>query len=148
MYLVMEKKPKKSYSCFIELLKKGVSGLCISRQHPKSVRVKYPIDDTHILWLTTATGDNYVNPTNIGILTNFTVNFMQSNIDNSAVLIDGIEYLSVYNEFSSVLKSVYHINEMAMKSGGIVIIPVAPQAFVDKNLALLEREAEVTRPVY
>ena len=93
-------------------------------------------------------GVNYVNPTNIGILTNFTVNFMQNNLDNSAVLIDGIEYLSIYNDFNSVLKSVYYINEVAMKNGAIVIIPVAPQAFVDKNLALLEREAEVARPIH
>ena len=146
MYLVMEKKPQMSYGCFTGLLEKGVNGLCISRQHPKSVRVKFPVAETHILWLTTAMGDNYVNPTNIGILTNFTVNFMQSNLDNCAVLIDGIEYLSVYNDFYSVLKSVYYINEVAMKNGAIVIIPVAPQAFVDKNLALLEREAEVARP--
>lgn len=146
LYLVMEKKPNMSYGCFTGLLKNGVSGLCISRQHPKSLRLKYPIENTHILWLTTAMGDNYVNPTNIGILTNFTVNFMQSNQNNSAVLIDGIEYLSVYNDFNSVLKSIYLINEVAMKSGAIVIIPVAPKAFVNKNLALLEREAEVARP--
>ena len=146
LYLVMEKKPHISYGCFTDLIKKGVNGLCISRQHPKSLSVKYPIADTHILWLTTAMGVNYVNPTNIGILTNYTVNFMQNNLDNSAVLIDGIEYLSVYNDFNSVLKSLYYINEVAMKNGAIVIIPVAPQAFVDKNLALLEREAEVARP--
>ena len=85
--------------------------------------------ETHILWLTTAMGENYINPTNIGILTNFTVNFMESNLDNCAVLIDGIEYLSVYNEFNSVLKSLYFINEVAMKNGAIVIIPVVPQAF-------------------
>lgn len=146
LYLVMEKKPRMSYGCFSGLLEKGVTGLCISRQHPKSLRVKYPIPDTHILWLTTAMGDNYINPTNIGILTNFTVNFMQSNMDNSVILIDGIEYLSIYNDFNRVLKSVYYINEVAMKSGAIVIIPVTPEAFVDKNLALLEREAEVARP--
>jgi len=146
MYLVMEKKPKMSYGCFSDLLKKGVTGLCISRQHPKSIRVKYPIANTHILWLTTAMGDNYVNPTNIGILTNFTVNFIKSNIENCAVLIDGIEYLTVYNDFNIVLKSIYYINEVAMKNGAIVIIPVAPQAFVDKDLARLEREAEVARP--
>ena len=146
MYLVMEKKPQMSYGCFTSLIQKGVTGLCISRQHPKSIYERYPMADTHILWLTTAMGENYVNPTNIGILTNFAVNFMQSNLDNSTVLIDGIEYLTVYNEFSSVLKSVYYINEVAMKNGVIVIIPVAPQAFTDKNLALLEREAEVARP--
>jgi archaellum biogenesis ATPase FlaH len=146
LYLVMEKKPQMSYGCFTGLLKKGVTGLCISRQHPKSIRVNYSMEYTHILWLTTAMGDNYVNPTNIGILTNFTVNFMHSNVDNSVVLIDGIEYLTVYNDFNSVLKSVYYINEVAMKSRAIVIIPVAPQAFEDKNLALLEREAKVSRP--
>ncbi len=146
MYLVMEKRPQKSYDCFTDLLKKGMSGLCISRQHPKAIRVKYPFEDTHILWLTTTMGDNYINPSNIGILTNFTVNFIKSNIDNSTVLIDGIEYLSIYNDFNSVLKSVYYINEVAMKNGAIVIIPLTPQAFVDKNLALLEREAHVARP--
>lgn len=146
MYLVVEKKPRVSYGCFTELLENGVPGLCISRQHPKSIKVKYPVSITHVLWLTTAMGENYVNPSNIGILTNFTVNFIQSNTGNSAVLLDGIEYLSVYNDFTSVLKTIYYLNEVTMKYGAILIVPVSPQAFADKNLALLEREGHVARP--
>ncbi len=96
----------------MNLVEDGSQGLCISRQHPESLKVKYPLTETPILWLTTATGHNYVNPTNIGILTNFTVNFMENNAENSAIIIDGIEYLSIYNDFSNVLKYVYYIHEV------------------------------------
>ena len=146
MYLIMEKKPKMSFDYFLGLIDNGALGLCISRQHPESLKAKYSGLKAHTLWLTTALGENYINPTNIGILTNFTVNFMQSNRNNSAIILDGVEYLTLYNDFNNILKSIYFINEVAMMSGAVVIVPLAPQAFTEKNLALLEREAEIARP--
>ncbi len=146
VYLVKEKKPEKTFEYFQKIIKMDFEGLCISRRHPESLKQKYEMDGTTILWLTTAMGEDYINPTNLGILTNFTVNFMEKNPSNCVIMMDGIEYLSIYNDFMNVLKSIYFLNEVAMKNEAIVLISITPGAFIDKNLALLERDIEVMEP--
>jgi hypothetical protein len=145
-YLVKESKPKNSFDYFKELVVKGNKGLCISRQHPKRLEKIYLLRDTSILWLTTAIGENYINPGSVGILTNFTVNFIEKYQDHSAVIVDGLEYILTYNKFEKMLKSIYFINEVAEKNKGIVIIPLSPEAFNEKNLALMERYTEAIEP--
>lgn len=143
IYLVKENKPNESFNYFMDLIKKDVKGLCISRQHPESLKAKFAINDASIVWLTTSIGEDYVNPTNIGILMDFVENFIKKTPNNSVVLLDGIEYLSSYIDFTQLLESLHYMNEVATKNGAIVIIPLTPEAFVHEDKTLLEKDTEI-----
>jgi two-component system cell cycle response regulator len=95
-------------------------------------------------------GKVYVNPTNIGILSDTIIRFVEKSGD-SIVLIDGVEFLIVNNDFDKVLRMVHHVTEAVMENRSRLIISVDPRTLETRELALLERnmeiiEAEEARP--
>jgi archaellum biogenesis ATPase FlaH len=73
----------------------------------------------------------------------FVENFIKKTPNNSVVLLDGIEYLSSYIDFTQLLESLHYMNEVATKNGAIVIIPLTPEAFVHEDKTLLEKDTEI-----
>ncbi|MBM4237826.1 MAG: DUF835 domain-containing protein, partial [Euryarchaeota archaeon] len=57
--------------------------------------------------------------------------------------IDGIEYLSLFNDFSRLQMFVEQINDIVMESRAILLIAVDPRLFDPRSLARLQRFAEV-----
>ncbi|MBU7044989.1 MAG: DUF835 domain-containing protein [Theionarchaea archaeon] len=56
-------------------------------------------------------------------------------------LLDGLEYLIVHNKFDQVLKQLYIIREVLSRHGGILLIPLDPEAFSEKEMGFLEKES-------
>ena len=142
MYVVRERKPFLSYKLFENTLADNVPGLCVTRQFPDKVREAFEIKDTRILWLSHTPGKDHHNPTSIGTLATIISSFIER-YDRCVVLIDGLEYLVINNGFQQVLRFAEHINEQVMQSRSTVLIPISPNAFSEKELALLERNVEV-----
>ncbi len=120
----------------------GVPGLCVTRQFPEKVRESFELKDTRILWLSHTPGQDHHNPTSIGTLATVISSFIER-YKRCVVLIDGLEYLVINNGFQQVLRFVEHINEQVMQSRSTVLVPISPNAFSEKELALLERNVEV-----
>jgi hypothetical protein len=142
MYVVRERKPFLSYKLFENTLADNVPGLCVTRQFPDKVREAFELKDTRILWLSHTPGKDHHNPTSIGTLATIISSFIER-YDRCVVLIDGLEYLVINNGFQQVLRFAEHINEQVMQSRSTVLIPISPNAFSEKELALLERNVEV-----
>lgn len=146
-YIVEESPPDISFDAFVNILstvtegsKKAV-GLAVSRQHPDLIRQKYGLEATPIFWLATRAGEDVISPTNLGILTDTLVRFVEENQDG-VVLLDGIEYLISNNDFNKVLRVIDQVNDHISQSRSLMIVPVDPRAFSQKELALLERNTE------
>jgi archaellum biogenesis ATPase FlaH len=139
---VRERKPFLSYKLFENALADNVPGLCVTRQFPDKVREAFELKDTRILWLSHTPGKDHHNPTSIGTLATIISSFIER-YDKCVVLIDGLEYLVINNGFQQVLRFAEHINEQVMQSRSTVLIPISPNAFSEKELALLERNVEV-----
>jgi len=146
-YVVEESPPDISFDAFVNILstvgeggKKAV-GLAVSRQHPDLIRQKYGLETTPIYWLATRAGQEVISPTNLGILTNTIVSFVESN-PSGVVLLDGIEYLVSNNDFNKVLRVIDQVNDHIAQSHAIMILPVDTRAFDGKEIALLERNME------
>ena len=146
-YVVEESPPDISFDAFVNIVstvdargKKSV-GLAVSRQHSDLIRQKYGLETTPIFWLATRTGQEVISPTNLGILTHTLVQFVEHN-SGGIILLDGIEYLVSNNDFSKVLRTIDQVNDHISQSQAIMIIPVDPRAFDQKELALLERNME------
>ena len=141
-YVVRERKPFLAYKLFETNLTEDTPGLCVTRQFPEKVKESFDMKETRILWLSHTPGKDHHNPTSIGTLATIISSFIER-YKKCVVLIDGLEYLVINNGFQQVLRFVEHINEQVMQSRSTVIIPISPNAFSEKELALLERNVEV-----
>jgi two-component system cell cycle response regulator len=142
-YLVEEKKPDLAFRLFRQLVGEGLPGLVITRQYPDRVRREKGLPDAKVLWLSHTPGEDYHNPTAIGTLAKTVSRFIEDHKGEAVVLLDGLEYLIVNNGFLQTLMFVEHVNEFVMQRKAVVLIPVAPDALEEKELALLERNLEV-----
>ena len=146
-YVVEESPPDISFDAFVNIVstvdsggKKSV-GLAVSRLHSDLIRQKYGLETTPIYWLATRAGQDVISPTNLGILTHTLMQFVEDNA-GGIILLDGIEYLVSNNDFNKVLRTIDQVNDHISQSQAIMIIPVDPRAFDQKELALLERNME------
>jgi hypothetical protein len=138
-YLIMEDNPTKSYSLFSELIDSGHSGLCMTRTFPGRVKSTYSFEDVSILWLSRAKDPDSILPTNLGAVLRSIKDFMEGS-ESGVILLDGLEYLIVHNEFPRVLKLVHILNEMAAMNNSILIIPLNPLTLDEGKIALLKRD--------
>jgi DNA-binding response OmpR family regulator len=141
-YLLKEAKPKKSFEIFVDQVTHDIQGLCVTRQHPSVVRKDWGLEKTPIIWLTNQLGKVYINPTNIGILGETITRFVEKSGD-SVVIIDGIEFLIINNDFEKVLRMLHNITDAAMENRSRLIISVDPRTLHVRELALLERNMEI-----
>lgn len=141
-YLIKEKKPKKSFEIFVDQVMHNIQGLCISRQHPEIIRKTWGLEKTPIIWLSNQLGKVYINPTNISILSDTIIRFIEKSGD-SVILIDGIEFLVISNDFNKTLRMIHHVTEAVMEFKSRLILSVDPRAFDTRELALLERNMEI-----
>jgi two-component system cell cycle response regulator len=150
-YVVEETPPAVSFDAFSNLISTAdengskVVGLLVTRQHPDMVRQKYGLKNTPVYWLATRAGEGVISPTNLGILTQTMVKFVQEN-ESGVVLLDGLEYLVSNNDFNKVLRAIDQVNDHISQSGSRLILPVDPRAFEPRELALLERNMEKFGP--
>ena len=141
-YIVKEQKPVKSFEIFVDQVTHKIQGLCVTRQHPDIIREEWGLEKTPIIWLSNQLGKVYVNPTNISILSDTIIRFVEKSGD-SVIILDGIEFLMVNNDFNKVLRMVHHISEAVMEYKSRLIISVDPRALETRELALLERNMEI-----
>jgi len=141
-YLVMEENPAKSYKLFSDFIDSGYSGLCITRTFPQRVRSNYYFEGISILWLSRRGGTDSILPTNLGMVVNNIKDFMIAN-EKSVILLDGLEYLIVHNDFEKVLKLVHALDELTAIYNSILIIPLNFQTLDEEKIALLKRELKV-----
>ena len=146
-YIVEESPPDISFDAFVNIVSTSsngsakLAGLAVSRQHPDLIRQKYGLEATPILWLATRAGDDVLAPTNLGILTHTLIKFIEEN-QSGVILLDGLEYLVSNNDYNKVLRVIDQVHDHISQSKAILIVPVDPRAFSQKELALLERNTE------
>lgn len=141
-YLVMEENPSKSYKLFSDFIDSGYSGLCITRTFPQRVRSNYYFEGISILWLSRRGGTDSILPTNLGAVVSNIKDFMVAN-EKSVILLDGLEYLIVHNDFEKVLKLVHALDELTAINNSILIIPLNFQTLDEEKIALLKRELKI-----
>ncbi|UCG69770.1 MAG: DUF835 domain-containing protein, partial [Thermoplasmata archaeon] len=141
-YLLMEENPSKSYGLFSDLIDHGYKGLCITRAFPGRVMSNYSFEGVSLLWLSRSKDSNSILPTNLGGLLRDAKDFMEANKD-SVILLDGIEYLIVHNDFQRVLKLVHGINELVAINDAVLIMPLNPLTMEKDKVALLRRDLKI-----
>lgn len=137
-YLILEDKPNRSYEMLEEMVKRGKPGLCITRIHPEKLRKRYTLGATEIHWLSDIDTEISIVPTNLQGMFNKMRNFIQKN-EGCIVLLEGIEFLSTYNNFTSIVKFTQTLYDTVVLNNAILIITINPVAFSPEKFALLKR---------
>ncbi len=141
-YIVMEKKPQRVYEGFVVEVNEGKSGMVVTSEHPKSIREKWDLEKTPIIWLTSRAGKAYIDPSKLGSITSYISQFIE-NSKNSLILIDGLEALTLNNEFNQVLKMINQIDDLLVDNNATLLISLNSQVLDQKDLALLQRNKEI-----
>lgn len=137
-YLVKERKPGKAWTYFTGALDDGLDGLYITRQHPNHVEKRHGPRTLRVVWLSTTLGKDYVDPHNLGALTNL-INAFTEGDHRSVILLDGLEYLMINNDYPRILKFVETLHEIVMQRECVLLVSVDDRAFDPKEMAFLER---------
>jgi hypothetical protein len=140
MYLVKGRDVGRSYSLFADWFNKNATGLIITRKSPLRIRAAYNLNAAPTLWLSQKDDENVLYPTQLHKLS-YLISEAVFDQKDPVILLDGLEYLIVHNKFEPVLKQLYIIREVLSRHGGIMLIPVDPEAFSDREMGFLEKES-------
>ncbi len=139
-YLIKEELPDQAFDIFVDAVKHGVPGLCVTREYPEKVRDKFDLKGTPFLWLSMDQEKSYSrDPGNLAQLYSDVKTFITRN-RNCVVLLSGLEYLISQNDFAKVLKLVQHINDKVAIADSVLIAPISPLTLQEQQLKLLEKE--------
>jgi voltage-gated potassium channel Kch len=138
-YLVLEEAPQRSMLLFTELINKNLPGLCIARTHPEMLKTDYGMFNADALWLSDTEPGEAVCPPSLPKITTLVSEFIKSKAD-CVILLEGLEYLIVQNNFQQVLRFVQKLNSFVCTSNARLIVPVDPKTLEERELRLLARE--------
>ncbi len=140
-YLVENEDPDGAYKLFVDELAKGNQGLCITRDYPTKIRRTYNLTTTPVLWLSNADQEFAVEPVQLGKLYHKIEDFLKK-AERATVMISGLEYLIVQNNYHSALKFLQLVRDQVAIYDSILIATISPETLSDKDLKLIEREME------
>jgi hypothetical protein len=141
-YLVKERKPERALHLFRRTIERGFRPLLVTRQHPNHVERQWSGREVRVVWLSTTLGKDYVDPHNLNSLTNLIANFVADS-DKAVILLDGIEYLMMNNDFPRILHFLEYTTEQVAIRRAILLVSIDERAFDAKETALIERNMAV-----
>ena len=145
IYVIIEKKPEKSYKIFRNLVTHGVPGLIVSRMHPKRIRKKYKLMKTPVLWLSWSEIEISMHPNDFSKLHYTFMEFMTKS-DQSVILLDGIEYLIMNTSFETVLAYLKELRDILVITNSLLVIPLHRGTLSLKEYTILDEEFTILEP--
>lgn len=143
VYLVKEMKPIKSYDIFKDFVSHGTFGLCISRTVPARIQTLYELEKTPVVWLSKKESlESSISGSDLGGLVHTIDEFIQKST-KSIVILDGLEYLITVNGFERTILYLNDMIEGIVTRNSILILPIHPNSLAEREMAVLERAAEV-----
>ena len=137
-YLMKEKKPERALAVFHQAVDAGWRPMYITRQHPNHVLRRRGDQEIRVVWLSTTLGKDYIDPHNLNSLSNLIAHFL-NNGSRAVILLDGIEYLMINNDFARILHFLEYVNEQIALRRAALILSLDERAFDAKELAYIER---------
>ncbi len=140
-YLVEAEDADGAYKLFVDELASGNQGLCITRDFPTKIRRQYGLTNTPVLWLSNAEQEFAVEPVQLGKLYHKIEDFLKK-AEHATVMISGLEYLIVQNNYHSALKFLQLVRDQVAIYDSVLIATISPSTLSEKDLKLIEREME------
>lgn len=134
--LLIEGYPRHGYQTYAQIIGTSSGGLCISRLHPDYVAQKYGLERTRRYWLSGQKGDDVISPKSMHNLIR-TVRSELRGRAGGAVLLDGLEYLLLFNDMSKVLAALQEIDALLRQADVELVIAVDPLTMEQRDVERL-----------
>ncbi len=136
-YLVIENGRSAAMGAFRDIVSM-TPGLCVTGLTPRRVAVRFGLERTPILWITTASNDERtVRPNALDFeLVHTVVKFLREN-PGTAVLLDDLDYLATLAGFDAVARFLKRVTNVASASKGTVIVAAGFGTFPPDQVAVL-----------
>jgi len=141
-YLIKDDRSDRSYQLFVDQLKRGKRGFCITRNYPVKVRGKYELGDIPVVWLSNVGKEDSLRPKDLEKLNYSLEQFLAEG--QGVVLLDGLEYLITNNNFLTVLRFVQSLRDQVAINSSIMMMVLNPSTLDANELNLLEKEVDGT----
>jgi PAS domain S-box-containing protein len=138
-YIILEKRPEKSFEIFVDLVTHGIPGFVISRMYPEKIRRKYSLVKTPIVWLSRTERKNAISPDDLSKLRYIIEDFTKKS-EESVILLDGLEYLTTQTDFETVLKYLQELKDTVVLNNSRLIISLHGETLTLREYSTLERE--------
>ncbi len=138
VYLVTQGQ-NKALKTFVQELKKGRPGLCITRTYPEKLIQSWDLKGAKVFWLSNEQENGRGAIVSLDSLSSRITEFLTGQ-EPGVVLLDGVEYLFVQNSFTEVMRLLQDLKDALPHSGSKLIIPIDLLALVERQRALLTRE--------
>lgn len=144
-YLVLESTEAETgqgFKIFKDILRSDTSGLLITRTYPEKVLKKYSLGKLPVIWLSRSKSKNSITPTNLGNIVE-EIKEYSGKSENLIVMFDGLEYLTVHNDFDRVLKFLHSLEDEIAVHNSRLIISLNPKTLAEDKIALLSKQMKV-----
>jgi len=140
IFLIPDYDSADGYKLFTSLVKSGTPGLCITRQNPEKIRDTYQLTKTPMVWLTKnkVHGQQAIDPSELFKLFPTVFDFINK-VNDGVILLDGLEFLYLFNDVRSVVKLMEQTNDAIMASSSRMILQLDPEVLDKKEYHLLKR---------
>jgi len=139
-YMIIDENIDKSFELFQKIVDTSMVGMCVTREYPEKIRKKYDLEDCSILWLSNVNRENAIRPKNIEQIKIEIEKFLESR--NSVILLSGINYLIINNDFRKVLHLLQSLKDLSAMSESILLVHIDSQNLDDYQLDLLKSEMD------
>lgn len=140
--IIMSKKAERTFRLYQDFKERGWTVEVFARMHPERLEKDFGIPASSVTWLSNVSGPRVIGPQSMGILTDNILRLYEKD-PPPVVILEGLEYLMAQNDFGKVLRMYDYLYEVVAVRQGLLILPLDPQAFSEKELAYLTREALV-----
>lgn len=137
-YLVTQGQ-NKALKVFIQELKKGNRGLCITRTHPDKLKESWDLEGAKVYWLANGLSKDKEAVNSLDTLSKRIGRFLETE-EKGIILLDGVEYLFIQNSFTEVMKLLQNLKDVIPSRGAKLVIPIDLLSLVERQRALLTRE--------
>ncbi|MEW6070186.1 MAG: DUF835 domain-containing protein [Candidatus Thermoplasmatota archaeon] len=135
-YIIKGEKTDKAYDVFKGLIKEGYKGIVISEAFPQKIREEYKIKED-IYWLSEVEGEKVLRPDRLYFELMKTISNFLKESKKPVIILEGFEYLSEINGFNTCMRWIKAVNDAVAKNNGVLILPINPAVFDEKELTLL-----------
>jgi hypothetical protein len=142
IYLLRDERLEKTLSITRSIADTGKTILCISRYHPGIMAGRLPLRNMHFVWLGERTGEDRISPDNLAKLKHRIAVFAREH-KNGVVVIDGLEYLALFNDFHRLNVFYEELNDIIMETRTVLFIPIDERLIEPSDVARLKRYAEI-----
>lgn len=141
-YLLLEEEGKHTYSILSDFIREGLSSLVLTTSMPSKVEEKHGISRNNISWLSETSSEKYdvLDPKRLDFEVTRAISNFAEDTDRGVILIDGLEYLQVENDFEEVSKFIKKTTDTTSMNAMTLLVHVNPESFDTSRLSILKKE--------